>query len=312
MSTNEFDYNGSKLSVYLMCLKYEIKASLKNIAKRLLKENRKDVRKVKHRYSVLNAKQIVIDENLALTDCKQPSWFYTAFERNDSDPLTNYSLRYIEEKVDKNAAVLVTGCGTGIMVFHLADSGFGNIEGIDLLDKCINIANKIKDRFNYSGVTFNVDDCLKPTLSGKYDLITALHWVFSAWMGNYGNDTSENPFDPGVREELLTELLRNYSGQLNNGGLMIIELTDAVADYREAYDHPLGLESRNIYPVRQTPEQVSKCASAVGLDVVEKKLCVSYGHQPRTTYILKKRLFADPSLQGGSETPMRPESSVEG
>ena len=107
-------------------------------------------------------------------------------------------------------------------------------------------------------------------------------------MGNYGNKPAKNAKSPEYREQMPTELLRAYVAHLNTKGITIVELTDAVADNRIAYDHPLGLQSTEIYPVRHTPDQVGKCASAVGVQVIDKKLCVSYGHQPRTTYCLKK------------------------
>jgi cyclopropane fatty-acyl-phospholipid synthase-like methyltransferase len=249
---------------------------------------RKTVFDVKHRYSVREAKKIVLQEGLALTDGR-PSWFYTAFERGDTDPLTNFALRFIEENVRKEAKVLITGCGTGIMAFHLADTGFTDIEGTDLLEKCIRVAQRLNQQHGYSGIEFRVDDGFRPSLQQGYDLITALHWVFSAWMGNYGNKPAQAAYDPVVREKLLTDFLSQYAPHLNPGGFMLVELTDAVADYRESFDHPLGAESKQIYPVRHTPEQVQRCAAAVGLEVVDKRLSVAYGHHPRTSYVLGKR-----------------------
>lgn len=285
---DEFE-QGTVFKARVVCAKYELRKAVGTMARRLLGRGKKPPAfQVRHRYSVRHAKQIVLQERLALTEGTKPSWFYTAFERDDADPLTNFALRFIEHKVPKTAAVLVTGCGTGITAFHLADAGFQNIEGRDLLEKCIRVADRLKAEAGYNEVTFKVDDGFRPKLERSYDLITALHWVFSAWAGNYGNRPAESATDPAVREALLTDFLAQYAPHLNPDGLLMIELTDAVADYRETYDHPHGLDSQRIYPVRHTPEQVRACAAKTGLEIVDKRLSVSYGHHPRTLYVLRK------------------------
>lgn len=278
---------GIKFNVIKKCLEYELRNWAEQTGKRLLGRRRHKF-DVKHRYPVWAAKKIVIEENLALSGDRL-SWFYGAFDRNDADPLTNYALGYIEKNVPKDASILVMGCGAGIMSFHLADVGFKNIEGRDLMDKCIRVANRLKNKYHYHETKFCVDDGFNPKLDSTYDVITAMHWIFSAWMGNYGNNPVDDPFNPLLREKLLTELLSKYSAHLNAGGFMVIELIDAVADYRDPYDHPLGEESLKIYPVRHTPQQVAESAEKVGLTVVSKRLCVNYSHQPRTSYILQKR-----------------------
>lgn len=278
-----------RFSAYMQCFAYELRRIAAKFLRVLTKRKRSVASfAVRHRYSEWQAKAIVLNERLAITTDRNLSWFYTAFDRNDADPLTNYLLRYVEEHVQRDARILVTGCGTGIMAFHLADSGYRNIEASDILEKCIRVANQLKNEFNYSAINFFTDDGFCPKISGTYDLITAVHWVFSAWMGNYGNSAVENPYEKSVREKLLDRLIGVYAPHLNVGGLFVIELTDAVADYRDPYDHSLGVESLKIYPVRHSPEQVTAVAGKNGLEVVEKRLSVSYGHHPRTSYVLRK------------------------
>jgi cyclopropane fatty-acyl-phospholipid synthase-like methyltransferase len=184
---------------------------------------------------------------------------------------------------------LITGCGTGITAFYLADQGFSNITGTDLLPECISIAQEV-NRMGEYGAEFLVDDGLAPKISGTYDLITALHWVFSAWMGNYGNDPADakRAWTDEYREAALTSFLSAYGPHLRPHGVLMIELTDAVTDYRLAEDHFLGAASASIYPVRHSPEQVEQCAASQGFELVDKQLCVSFGHHPRTLYTLRK------------------------
>lgn len=292
---NEFT-GRSKFRAYYAAARHEIFRFIRSTLKRLIGRTNKKPSRIKSRYSEFAGKRIVLQEGIGLVDTGI-SWFYTAFERGSGDPLTNFMLDYVERNLPRDSTILLTGCGTGIMVFHLADSGFTSIEGSDLLPECIAVANRIRDQFGYRQTSFRVMDGFNPKLDKTYDLITAVHWVFSAWMGNYGNDPAADARNPEVRMHCLKSFLGAYIDHLAPGGLFAIELTDSVADYREPLDHPHGERSVDIYPVRHSPEQVREVAGSLGLEVLGQRLSVSYGHQPRTLYILQK----DPEL-GRNET----------
>lgn len=72
--------------------------------------------------------------------CSKPSWFYSAFEREDQDPLTNYEMEYIAKNSSRDSKILNAGCGTGIVTFHLASLGFRKVVGTDLLPEAIQVA----------------------------------------------------------------------------------------------------------------------------------------------------------------------------
>lgn len=269
------------------CLKYDARQVLKRTVMRLV--GRPLPRPLPSRVPIRRIKNMIIAEGLGVSN-GQPTWFYSAYARGDVDPLTNYAFEFIEQHVPRGAPILVTGCGTGITACHFADIGL-EVDAFDLLPECIKVADRIRAMGGYTNLRFWADDGFNPTLKGEYDAITALHWVFSAWMGNYGNTPTDanKARDPAFRERALTDLLANYVPHLTSGGWFLIELIDAVTDYRIPSDHRLGDYSQQIYPVRQTPEQVERCATEVGLTVVDKKLCVGYGHHPRTLYVLTKR-----------------------
>lgn len=276
----------------LICFKSDLKFFVKNAAESYLGiEIRRAKPKTSHVGSKVpkNAiKKLIKDKGFAVID-GQASWFYTAYERGDHDPLTNFALDYIIKDFKKDSHVLVTGCGTGIMALHLEDHGFQNVSGFDYLQDCVDVASAIAKMGSYKADFYQADG-FAPTFKHEgYDVITAMHWVFSAWMGNYGNEQLHTGVTSDeLREKLLTEFLTPYASKLNPGGVIIVELTDAVADYRIASDHPMGDYSPKIYPIRHTPNQVEKCASIVGLKVIKKNLSVSYGHQPRAQYILQR------------------------
>lgn len=273
---------------FWICFIYDIRSSIKYFLKKILGRIKHSNFIIKQRYSKRYAKKVVLKKKLAVTTSRKPSWFYTSFDRSITDPLTNYTLKFIEDTINKENKILITGCGTGINLFHLADCGFKELVGSDLLPECIDIANQLKNDFKYDNTRFIVDDGFNPSITDKFDLITALRWVFSAWMGNYGNTSKLNPFDQNVRDEALKDFLMIYSKLLNMNGMLIIELIDSVVDYRLAADHKLGDDSINIYPIRHSAEQVKKCAELNGFDVIDKKLSISRGHQPRTCYYLRK------------------------
>lgn len=273
-----------------VCCKYELVRAAKSLAKLWLGRIRANP--IKCRVSNWQAKAIVLRERLANVN-GAASWFYYGIDRGGEDPLTNYELDHIVQNIPKQGRVLVTGCGTGITAFHLADCGYREVVGIDLLPQAIAVANLIKVKGEYRQTSFYQGDCFAPAIPATdegFDLITALHWLFSAWHGNYGNSpvSIDRAKDPKVREELLCQFLATWASHLKAGGVLVFETTDAVTDYRLESDHRLGSKSAGIYPVRHTPEQVRRCSEAYGLRVYDQKLCVSYGHHPRTGYFLKK------------------------
>lgn len=284
--TSEFQSHGFFKDRYI-CYKHDLKQRVVDV----LRKGRRQAPQVAiGRMSDRKIKQLILRERLAVAG-NTPSWFYTALERGDSDPLTNYALDFITSNVTKESRILVTGCGTGITAFYLADRGYRDVVGIDVLSEAITVAKRIAEECSYSGTSFSVDDGFRPKLQGTFDVITAMHWVFSAWAGNYGNESLpvEAAKNPDMREKLLNAFLGAYVPHLAKNGFLILELTDAVADYRLPADHGFGDALSGIYPVRHTPEQVERCAEANGLQVEDRKLCVSYGHQPRTSYRLKRR-----------------------
>src|SRR5687767_4068141 len=156
-------------------LKHDVGRALKNAVKRAL--GRKVERPLPSRVPVRTIKRMIREEGLAVAE-GQPSWFYTAYERGTADPLTNFSLDYIVSSVPRDARILVTGCGTGITATYLADHGFRQVGGSDLLPECIAVANKVAALGGYDNLSFFVADGFHPSLDGQYDVITALHWVF--------------------------------------------------------------------------------------------------------------------------------------
>lgn len=206
-----------------------------------------------------------------------PSWWYASLDcrRNEADDLTRAALKYVVENVPGNTRILGTGCGTGWMLFWFAQKGFSNIEGFDYLPNVVQSAKEIAALANIPAKLWQ-DDGFHPRLEGEYGLILVLHWLYSAWMGNYGN----TPRRSEDREALLSAFLAQYSGHIKSKGLIMLELVDAISDFREP---PIAT-----YPIRHTAEQVARCAAPFGLAVERKMFNSNYGHLPRMLYLLRK------------------------
>lgn len=207
-----------------------------------------------------------------------PSWWYASWDlrRNDQDDLTKGVLRYLLDHVSRDARVLGTGCGTGWMLFWLAQKGFRRIDGFDVLPNVVDAARRIAALGRLEVKVWQADG-FAPALTESYDLILALYWVYSAWAGNYEN----TPRSGEDREKLLSDLLAPYAVRLNPGGLMILELIDAISDLREP--------PSDLYPIRHSSEQVERCAAAHGLAVERRMFNSNHGHLPRMAYFLRKR-----------------------
>lgn len=206
-----------------------------------------------------------------------PSWWTASWDlrRNDQDDLTRAILGHLRAQVPKDARILVSGCGTGWMLIWLAQQGFRRLDGFDVLPNVVAAATEIAALAKVEARLWQADG-FAPALTDSYDLILALHWVYSAWAGNYEN----KPRTGEDREKLLSDFLASYAGRLNPGGTLVVELIDAISDLREP--------PSELYPIRHHAEQVSRLAAAQGLAVARKMFNSNHGHLPRMAYFLKK------------------------
>lgn len=231
-------------------------------------------------------KRILNKHNLGYDEKGNPSWWYSSLrnKRNNQDDLTRGVLRFIRSNVAKDARVLGTGCGTGWMLFWLAQKGFKNLHGFDYLPNVVAAANEIA-RENKIDVKIWQDDAFNPKVALQtYDAILVLYWIYSAWAGNYGNKSAADE----DRVDLLRRFLVIYVPHLAPSGRLIIELIDAVADLREP---PL-----DIYPIRHSRDQVQEVASDLGLTIEKMMFNCNHGHQPRMLYVLRRN-----SEHGGTQ-----------
>jgi hypothetical protein len=72
------------------------------------------------------------------------------------------------------------------MLLWLAQRGFKNLEGFDYLENVVQAAKEIAVLARVEAKLWHADG-FDPHLEHSYDLILVLHWLYSAWHGNYGN-----------------------------------------------------------------------------------------------------------------------------
>lgn len=221
-------------------------------------------------------KRILRQNGLGFDAEGNPTWFYGSYDnRNSYDELVKAELDYILKHVSRDADILVTGCGTGVMQMWLVQQGYSKTEGFDYLQNVVTAANQIADVAGVKTTIWRADG-FQPGLVKQYDLITVLHWLFSAWHGNYGN----TPAGGQDREVLLRQFLSQYSDHLRPGGLMMLELIDAISDF--------GVPPSPYYPIRHTFEQVASAASANGMQIKTRMFNGTSGHLPRMMYVLER------------------------
>lgn len=227
--------------------------------------------------STRQVKKILARHDLGFDKDGLATWWYSSLDlkRNEEDDLTKAALRYASTTIDHDGRILVTGCGTGWMLIWLAQQGFQNLEGFDYLDNVVKAAEEIAALGRMNAKLWK-DDGFDPTLDGQYDLIMVLHWLYSAWMGNYGNQ----PRGHDDREALLRSFLAHYSEHVKPNGLVMVELIDSVSDYLEP--------PTDVYPIRHSFEQVERCATALGFIVEKRMFNFRYGRLPRMLYFLRR------------------------
>lgn len=272
----------------LLCWRYSVKVRTKNTLRSAIRgRGSPGSAALNTFYGPRTARRLLLKKKMAISG-SQPSWFYSAYDRGSSDPMTNETLARILKKSNSGDRILVTGCGTGLTVFHLLEHGFSNVSGTDLLPECVEVAVLLNKKFYGNLAVLLVDNGFQPQVAGEFDVVLALHWVFSAWSGNYGNSASDDSFNEEIRRDLLNSFLGVWSSRIVSGGLLIVELIDAICDVRLPSDHPYGL-GQDVYPVRHSLGGVSESAALNGFTVESHYLSYSYGHQARMCYWLRRR-----------------------
>ncbi|HIF57315.1 MAG TPA: methyltransferase domain-containing protein [Gemmatimonadetes bacterium] len=176
----------------------------------------------------------------------------------------------------KDANILITGCGSGWMLIWLAQRGFKNLSGFDYLQNVVDSAVDLSTLAKTDMKIWQDDGFCPSSKLEKYDVITALYWVYSAWGGNYGNKSRADEDN----QELLKQFLSNYLPHLSDNGLLFIELIDSIAEFQEPPE--------NAYPIRHSMQQVANCAEQLGLSIEKQMFNARHRKEPKMLYILKK------------------------
>lgn len=234
-------------------------------------------RRASHEFDIKIPKSVV-KEVLARHSPDSP-WFYASFEyqHNSTDVLAAALLGYIRDNVRRDAKIFESGCGCGWFLIGLAQLGFTNLSGSDILGEAIEAG---KEFSTYTGYPMELwqDNGFKPAkIPNQMDVFIATQWLYSAWAGNYSEENKGlSQRDP---VELLREVFVAYTGHMAQGGLFIISLVDSIANLRP--DDP------GTYPVRHSYDDVMKCLNEFGY-VLKKRFFDRGDCQPRMVYIASK------------------------
>ena len=234
----------------------------------------------------LVVRRILKENNILYSESPvQYSWWYSSFinDRNSRDALSRWALMYITQNIDKSAKIFMTGCGTGWFLLLLADKGYKNLYGSDIMPECI---NALKDFSCIKHYIIDVweDDGLNPSrIPAECDVVFVLHWIYSAWAGNYTD--KNNGYKDMDSNYLLDNFFAKYHKNVKKGGLIFIELIDQLSDY-----YNVDVQA---YPIRHKYDDVNNIASKYGFEIIDR--CVGFAHKVRVLYVLQKTLIIDKS-----------------
>jgi SAM-dependent methyltransferase len=206
------------------------------------------------------------------------TWYLSSYvhRRNREYGPARVVLEFIETHVPKGARIFETGCGPGWLLFDLARRGYTDLHGSDIVAANIAAGIEIAPLLG-APVELWVDNGFRPTrIPERCDVILAIHWLYSAWHGNY-SEANEGLKERNHRE-LLEEFVAPYAPHVAPGGYFVVELADALSN--------LKVRETGTYPVRHSEEEVRRCFGAHGFTVVKRWLECS--HQILSTYVLRK------------------------
>jgi len=225
----------------------------------------------------------VLKKNKILTTDGRCSWWYTAYvgDRNSCDPISHWAMSYTIDNINKDSRIFATGCGTGWFLLFLAEKGYQNLYGSDIMPECINALKEFTQIKQYNIDSWEDNGFNPSRIPEECDVIFVLHWIFSAWMGNYSD--KNNGYSDMDGEYLLDDFIKKYHKSIKKGGVMFLELIDKLSDYYNV--------DVDAYPIRHTYETVNKVVNKYGFDIIDR--CVGHSHKIRVVYVLKKRDFVE-------------------
>jgi SAM-dependent methyltransferase len=224
-------------------------------------------------------KQVLERNNLAYLDGKN-WWFYSSYlyQHNSTDVLAAALLRYLRDNVRRDALVFESGCGCGWFLIGLAQLGFTNLSGSDILGNAIKAAQEFAAYRGYRMELWQDNGFAPKRVPDNIDVFIATQWLYSAWVGNYSDENKE--LQQKGAQQLLREFFTTYAGHIAPNGLFIFMLVDSIAN--------LCPDDTGTYPVRHSYEDVKQLLDEFGF-VLEKRFFGRGDHQPRMAYIARKK-----------------------
>ncbi|MEK8022817.1 MAG: hypothetical protein AAB229_03315 [Candidatus Hydrogenedentota bacterium] len=222
--------------------------------------------------------KILDKHGLARNENGSLKWWLAAYihRRNACDEPSRGVLRFIRDNISCDSRIFITGCGCGWFLLWMAQNGFTNLSGSDILPECISAA---QDLAKLAGARYEVwvDNGFRPNrIPRNCHAVLAIHWLFSAWDGNYSRDNE------GLKEQdhlkLLKCFIEQYAPHVADNGYLVLELIDKISSERA--------EESGIYPVRHSAEEVASCLAEFGFRV-EKRI-IGLSHQIRAIYFARK------------------------
>lgn len=204
-------------------------------------------------------------------------WFaYSVRDRKDRWELWE-ACRWMKAHLPRDARILSAGCGIGVNLLALHASGFTQLEGFDIDERAVNVAQRLSREIDAPGIRLWTDDGVQPLRAtpGAYDAIEAMNWVMLV---------------PGLE---LTAFLHEYAALLRPGGVLFLDVIDAAYDTQpgnrwNTADRALPEHARRPteYKLRPSLADVRAAAAQAALEIVG-----TFSRDqtiPKRVYVLRK------------------------
>ena len=207
--------------------------------------------------------------------CQTEPWHAYAIRNRWRRRHVCIACKWLAENMPRSAHVFEPGCGSAINLVWLGLQGFSRLSGSDISESAIMLGKEIGQA---KGLQMDLwqDDCLRPArMPEAVDAIISVNWLYH------------------IPQASMDSFLDVYDACLNKGGKIVFDMADREYDknpmntwHTSDWKLPEAQRRPSEYPLRYSPEEMEKVASAHGFRILRHTLVRAM--VPRRVYMMQK------------------------